>query len=201
MRGNLDKQSLIGILLVLVVLGLGGWMLLGQKDNGGVQKLNKADNQGAQSQLLSSALQSQLKSSGYASFQTISGKGQLSGGQTWAFVQNLPIQPAEAYDQAGNQVAPPAASLGAGGSLVLLGNVPQANLQDLLRQSLSDISLQVRTLNGKPVLVSSRLVAAPLILVPGKLVVDHLFLRSMCQDKAHMTEAALKSSCQATPAA
>lgn len=201
MRNGLDKQSLIGIILILLVLGLGGWMILGRGGDEGVQKIDQGGSQDAQSELLAAGLQSQLKTGGYASFQTVSGSGKLSGGQSWSFKQTTPLQAEEAYDQAGNQIEPPSPSLGAGGRLVINGQVSQTDLQNLLRQSLSDIGLQVRSTTRGLVLVSQKLVSSPLRLSAGRVEVDNLFLRSACQDSAHNKEAALSSSCQATPLA
>lgn len=201
MSGRWDKQTVLGLLLVVLLAAGGGYLLWKNSNPDQIQRIDQGKSQDTQTQLLTDALQSQLSSKSLASFQIISGSGSLQSGPTWQFAQSIPQQLPGGNDRDGNPTDPLPAPLGNGGRLEIRGVTSQSNLQDLLRSTLSDLGLKLRQSGGKTVLVSSKLVSAPFKTDGDSLIVDHLFLRSDCTLPEHHSEVVLLTSCQVTPVA
>lgn len=194
---NLDKQSLVGILLTVVMLGAGAWFLLGRDNNGGMGGIIGESDSGP-TYILRDELNNELQKRQQGLLITNSGKGQLGNGVGWQFDQSQSTSGGEIVDENGNRYPERIVTEGNGARLVLSGVQDVSSAQDALRRTLSDDQVVLSGQPGNLAMSSRYIVAGKPILQANSLTLQGLFLRARCSSQDQGGEEVLQASCRET---
>jgi hypothetical protein len=198
MNRRLDKQSLLGILLAVAILGVAGWLLF-TRNNGdpGDQKIGQfGDN--TVSSVLRPELDATLQNKPFGSVIDTAGSGKLRNGLAWAFKQTSPSPEIKVVNANGEEISSKDLPSGTGGTLTITGVSKIQAAQDGLRQSLADSQVSLAQQGSKLVMSSKQIVGGVPTLTGTTLQINGLFLRSNCKSQSGPGEVVLKESCSVT---
>jgi len=198
MNRGLDKQSLFGILLTIVILGAAGWLLLANKNNDSATQKISDNNISSVDSVLRSPLESSLKTNTTGAYVFKTGSGMLTGKTKWAFSQSNINPELKIVNFKGQEVSSTDKTAGDGGKVTITGASSLADAQDALRRTLADDQVKLTQQNGVVAMASSQIVGQKPVFSPGSLVIAGLFLRSECKDQGLPGNEHLKQSCTAT---
>lgn len=191
----MTRESLLGGVLLLIVVGLIGFLVLkpgGSDNTNKLQQLQQAQNADRRS-ILRPQLLPFVEQKQQGALITASGQGMLGQGDSWQYKNAWPNPDLKVQTSDGKVISIPVSGLGEGGVLKISAakKLDYLSATTLARKALNDPKL---TLAGGR-LFSKNLVARKVKLSDNKLTVEGLFSAKACKGK-YRDEPGLIESCQ-----
>jgi len=194
---DLDRQTVIGLALAVVVAAAAIFLVVAQKQNGGLGGIISGES-GGPVNILNDQLTDKLSIKKQGLLTTSTGQGSLPGGVGWSFSQSSASSGGNFIDNNGNSHSEEVVAEGSGSKLVLSGVKDVSSGQDALRRSLSDENVDLTAKGPKLVLSSKYLIASEPVLQNGKLTLSGLFLRERCRNPNFAADPLVKTNCRIT---